>query len=82
MDIGTIGIIDYNQELKRLAVMKSLSDIAIIPNLHSNTNKFFGMSNSEHYIAYKVIKDKMIALNEEGLLCSWSVATAKILTRK
>ena len=41
-----------------------------------------GMSSSDDYISYKVIKDKMVALASNGLLASWNISTAKLLTRK
>ena len=66
----------------RIGLMRSFSHLAIIPILHRNVNKFMGMSNTEDYLTYKVMKDKMFALtNSEGLLVCWNITTGKCLTR-
>jgi hypothetical protein len=63
-----------------MALMRSFSQILILPLLHKNMNKFFGMSHPNAYICYKVIKDKMIALTRKGKLTCWNIVTGKKLT--
>lgn len=66
IDVGTNGYFEWSFNLIRIGMLKSLSHLAIVPILHRNTNKFMGMANPGDYMAYKVIKDKMFALTDEG----------------
>ncbi len=81
IDVGSLGQFEWSFNLIRIGIMKSFSHLVIIPILHRNMNKFMGIANLDDYIAYKVIKDKMMAITQNGLMCSWNITTAKFLTR-
>ncbi len=81
IDVGTNGHLDYSHNLVRIGFIQSFSSLNIIPILHRNSNKFMGMGNTDDYLAYKVIKDKMIALTKKGVLVSWNITTAKLIRK-
>lgn len=81
IDVGTNGFFEWSFNLIRIGMIKSFSHLAIIPILHRNMNKFMGMANPADYLSYKVIKDKMFAMTNDGLIQSWNITTAKCLTR-
>jgi hypothetical protein len=50
-----------------------------VPVLHRNIISFFGMRKRSEYICFRKIHDKLIALDEDNVLTTWSVVTGKIL---
>ena len=53
-----------------------------MPVLHRNAISFFGMKDRVNYLAFKKIKDMLIAFDhKEMLLTTWSVITGKIISQ-
>lgn len=63
----------------RIGFIKSLTHVVVTPLLHRNTIRFIGMNDLKDYAAYKVLKDKFIALDHKGLLTTWNLATGKLI---
>ncbi len=80
IDIGAQGYFEFGANVVRFAFISSLTHIVIPPILHRNTNKLMGVKDMKEYIAYKVIKDKMITLTIEGELTCWNILTGKLLS--
>ena len=59
--------------------MSSFSSIKIVPVLHRCAIGFIGMKHRQKYLAFKKIKDKIIALDKMGYFTTWSIITGKIL---
>ena len=59
--------------------MSSFSSIKIVPVLHRCAIGFIGMKQRHKYLAFKKIRDKVIALDKKGFLTTWSIITGKIL---
>ena len=67
-EVGCNTNIFYSKDEARIGYFNSLSHITIVPLLHVNLIKFIAISKPTEYLAYKVIKDKFIALNKKGEL--------------
>ena len=59
--------------------MANYDTIKIVPVLHRCAIGFIGMRPRHKYLAFKKIKDKLIALDKKGFLTTWSIITGKIL---
>ena len=81
IDIGAQGYFEFGANVVRFAFISSLTNIVIPPILHRNTNKLMGVKDMKEYIAYKVIKDKMITLTIEGDLTCWNILTGKLISQ-
>ena len=81
IDVGTQGFFEFSEYLIRIGFIKSLTHLAIVPILHRNMNKLMGMAGPEAYMTYKVVKDKLYALTQDGFLFSWSIISGKMLTK-
>jgi hypothetical protein len=81
-DIGCFGEFEYNENLMRFGMIRSFSNIYVMPILHCNTNRFMDSAYPNDYIAYKTVGTKEITLMDNGCLSSWNVITGKKLSRK
>jgi hypothetical protein len=77
--VGVCGLIDYNEDNCRFAYMKDYEEVAIVPVLHRNNISFFAMKVRSEYIVFRKIHDRLIALDDDGCLTTWSVVTGKLL---
>jgi len=67
-DVGAQGDLEYNSIANRIGFITSVTDLVLTPLLHRNTIKFFGMNNSDDYLSYKVIKDKLYTLTDNNII--------------
>ena len=81
IDVGTCGVFEYSFNLIRIGFLKSITHLAIVPVLHRNMNKLMGMAEPEDYMTYKIDRDKMYALTQNGILFTWNIITGKILSQ-
>lgn len=77
--VGVCGLIDYNEDNCRFAYLRDYEAVVIVPVLHRNNISFFGMKARSEYIVFRKINDKLIALDDDGCLTTWSVVTGKVL---
>lgn len=54
----------------------------ILPPLHRSTINFFGMLPRSKYLATRRYKDKFYALDIYSRLCTWNMATGKLISIK
>jgi hypothetical protein len=59
--------------------MSTYDSVKIVPLLHRNAINFIGMKPRSEYLTYREIQDRVIALDKEGILTTWSIQTGKIL---
>jgi hypothetical protein len=78
-EVGCNHTLFYSKEESRIGYFSSLSHATIIPLLHTNCIKFIGINKVSDYFAFKVIKDKFIALNKTGELQTWNLITGKYI---
>lgn len=78
---GPLGDIECADSMLRIGFLKLVSQLIITPILHRNVNRFMGMRDTSVYICYKVIKDKMFALTDNGEIWCWDICTAKLLSK-
>jgi hypothetical protein len=62
-EFGCNSSFSYCQLESRIGYFNTLKFAMIVPLLHTNAIKFVGLTDPENYLAYKVIKDKFIALD-------------------
>ena len=80
IDVGALGSFEWNPDIERVGMMKSLSDIVVFPILHNNTNKFMGMNvTKDDFLCHRVIKDKVHALTSKGNIHTWDFITGKYI---
>ena len=77
---GVNKSIDYYKQDERIAYMQDFSRIVITPILHRNVINFIGMKEHTNYIGFVRLKDKIIALDKNNMLTSWSLCTGKVLS--
>lgn len=80
IDIGSTGKFEFNGILDRFGFISSLSRCVLAPILHRNTHKLIGFPSLIYILCYKVVKDKIIILAKNGIIVSWNILTAKILS--
>lgn len=80
IDLGCNTNLIYSQDEMRIGYFNELSHITVVPLLHINMIKFLGIKPFDFYFAYKVIKDKFIALHWEGKIQTWSMISGKFLS--
>ena len=78
-EVGCNVDISYSQTEARIGYFNTLSHVTIVPTLHTNMIKFIGINKPEEYFAYRVIKDKFIALHKKGELQTWNLITGKYI---
>ncbi|CDW84531.1 wd-40 repeat protein [Stylonychia lemnae] len=79
--VGQLTFLSYFRNDERMAYMSDYESIKIIPVLHRNTISFFGIRKKENYVLFKKNQDKLIALDYDNVLSTYSIATGKILMR-
>ncbi len=70
---------EYCKRENRICYFNKLTQVTVIPLLHVNQNKFMGIKEPGDYFAFKVIKDKFIALHKKGELQTWNLITGKYI---
>lgn len=67
--------------MKRFAFQQSMKSIYLIPYLHHSTIRLIGMEKdlAKIYLTYKVIDDKIHALNIRNELSTWCTYNGKIV---
>ena len=78
---GVNKSIDYYKQDERIAYMEDYRKIVITPVLHRNVINFIGMKEHSFYIGFLRQKDKIIALDKNNVLTSWSLCTGKVLSQ-
>ncbi|CDW72998.1 UNKNOWN [Stylonychia lemnae] len=68
----------YDYVFARLSFIQSITNALIFPVLHWNQFNFMGYQGQGNYLCYKVIGDKFIALQSNGVLQSWDMISAKL----
>ncbi len=53
--------------------MSTYDSVKIVPLLHRNAISFIGMKPRYEYLTYKEIRDRVIALDNKGILTTWSI---------
>jgi len=79
--VGKLTFLSYFRNDERMAYMSDYESVKIIPVLHRNSISFFGIRKKENYILFKKHSDKLIALDYDNVLSTYSIATGKILMR-
>jgi hypothetical protein len=77
--VGACGLLDYNEDNCRFAYLTDYEEVVIVPVLHRNNVCFFGMKKRSEYVVFRKIHDKLIALDADNFLTTWSVVTGKLL---
>jgi len=78
--VGCNSSFFYSASENRVAYFNTIKYCTIVPLLHSNVIKFVGLTDPENYLAYKVIKDKLIALDNKGVLQMWNTINGKFIS--
>lgn len=73
--------LSYYRQDERIGYMTDYESIKIVPVLHRNTISFFGINRKSNYLCFKKDADKLIALDYDNVLSTFSIATGKILKR-
>ena len=74
--------IDYNKQTQTISFIKDYSSIVMIPLLHRNNIKFFGMGDKKDYLIWRQQKGTFTALDKRLDITSWSTVTGKIIQTK
>ncbi len=77
IDIGSAGQFEFSAATARFGFISSLTNGVVTPLLHRNVNKMIGFPYDEDILCYKVIKDKIVVLTNDGTLGCWNILTAK-----
>jgi hypothetical protein len=77
---GPKNHIELNIDSQRLIYLRDNYEIHIIPPLHRSTINFFGMLPRVKYLASRRKKDKFFALDVFNKICTWSMATGKLIS--
>lgn len=76
------NFIDYNRQTQTISFIKDYTSIVMIPLLHRNNIKFFGMGDKRDYLIWKQQKGTFTALDKKLNLTSWSTVTGKMIHTK
>ena len=76
------SFIDYNRQTQTISFIKDYKSIVMIPLLHRNNIKFFGMGDKRDYLIWKQHKGTFTALDKKLNLRSWSTVTGKMIHAK
>mmetsp|Transcript_33876 Transcript_33876/g.24920 ORF Transcript_33876/g.24920 Transcript_33876/m.24920 type:complete len:245 (+) Transcript_33876:1704-2438(+) len=79
VNVGIQASIDFSAQNQRMIFQSSFKAIEVLPILHRNTVSFIGMRPRSEYLAYKIEKDKLIALSNANVLSTWDVLTGVLL---
>ena len=77
--VGCQNDIDFSMQNQRIIFQSSFKAIIVLPVLHRNTVSFIGMKPRSEYLAYKIDRDKLIALSNINILSTWDVLTGVLL---
>ncbi|CDW84988.1 UNKNOWN [Stylonychia lemnae] len=77
IDIGALGTLEINYNSSRIGLMKSVTDVIVIPVLNFLPIRFIGSKESSEYTLFKQLEDKQIGLQKDGLLVSWNTVNGK-----
>jgi len=79
--VGKLTYLSYFRNDERLAYMSDYESVKIIPILHRNSISFFGIKKKENYLLFRKHADKLMALDYDNVISTYSIATGKILMR-
>ena len=76
--VGENALLDYYKDDMRLAYMSNYENVKIVPVLHRTVIAFIGMRHRTHYVAFRKVRDKLLALDRKSHVTVWSIVTGKI----
>lgn len=79
--VGKSNYLSYYRSDERLAYMTDYESVKIIPVLHRNTIALFGINKMTNYICFYKNGDRLIALDYNNVLTTYSLSTGKVLKR-
>jgi len=76
--VGVNRHIDFCNSSYRIAFLKDFDSIEMVPVPHRNTINFLGMKPKDQYLIWREVNGIFTALNIDGELRAWVVATGKL----
>lgn len=73
------NFIDYNKQTQTISFVKDYSSIVMIPLLHRNNVKFFGMGDKKDYLIWRQQGGTFTALDKRLDVITWSTVTGKMI---
>lgn len=80
--VGSQDYIDFDFETQTIAFLKDLSAIHLMPLIHRNTLKFFGMDKKSNYLIWRQQDGIFTAVNKKLKITMWSTVSGKILSQQ
>ena len=75
-------MMDYSSFTERISFVRDFNTLVMMPFLHRNTINFIGMGHKKDYLIWREEGGYFTALNKQGIIYTWSVATGKLLSQQ